>query len=166
MTPLRSTAAAAAIALGMLGVSGCTGSGDDADAGPSSATLTAPVTPPAPSLAGDEEARALSRLPEGTATGTAVIAYSGLGELRAPFSGVCSHDGDTTVVEGSADTARIRLEAAPEGVQLTLDDVDLSTSSDLATGRYDVSGAHLTLDAPLAHDAQTVGSVQLEVDCG
>ena len=64
------------------------------------------------------------------------------------------------------DTAQVRLEIAPDGARLALEDVGFSATSDLATGRYDVSGGHLSLDAPLAQDGQVVGSVQLEVDCG
>lgn len=155
-------AAGAALTVLLLGAAGCTRSTGDATAGSSSSS---PSSAP-PALAGSGEAETLSRLPTGPATGTAVIAYSGVGELSAPFGGACSHDGDATRVEGTVDTARVHLEAAPDGAELALADVGLSATSDLATGRYEVSGAHLSLDAPLTDDGQTVGSVRLEVDCG
>jgi hypothetical protein len=154
--------ATAALAVALLGAAGCTGSVDDAaGSGSSSPSTTEP-----PPLAGAAEAEVVSALPSGPATGTAVLAYSGVGEVRAPFRGECSHDGDATAISGSADTAQIRLEIAPGGARLTLEDVGLSATSELATGRYDVSGPRLSLDAPLAQDGQVVGSVQLEVDCG
>jgi uncharacterized protein involved in outer membrane biogenesis len=95
-----------------------------------------------------------------------VLAYSGVGEVRAPFAGDCSHAGDTTRLEGSADTARIRLDVTPDGARLGLDDIGLSATSDLTTGRYEVSGNHLSLAADLTQDGQRIGSVDLEVDCG
>ncbi|WP_216870428.1 hypothetical protein [Modestobacter excelsi] len=42
----------------------------------------------------------------------------------------------------------------------------LSATSDVATGRYDVSGRHLSLAALLVHDGRSTGSVELEIDCG
>ena len=33
-------------------------------------------------------------------------------------------------------------------------------------GRYEVSGRHLSLAAPLVHDGGSTGRVELEVDCG
>ncbi|HEX2073460.1 MAG TPA: hypothetical protein VHF92_06720 [Geodermatophilus sp.] len=162
MTRRRVLAAAAGLSVVLLGAMACTGSGDDpAD----SASPSAPTTAP-PTLAGGAEAEAVSVLPAGPATGTAVLAYSGVGELSAPFSGDCSHAGDATEIAGSVDTAQVRVEIAPDGARLALEDVGFSATSDLATGRYDVSGGHLSLDAPLAQDGQVVGSVQLEVDCG
>lgn len=161
MSRHRALSAAAALSVVLLGAAGCTGSADDPAGSASSPSTTEP-----PTLAGEAEAEAVSALPAGPATGTAVLAYSGVGEVRAPFSGTCSHSGDATEISGSADTAQIRLGIAPDGAQLTLEDVGLSATSDLATGRYDVAGAHLSLDAPLAQDGQVVGSVQLEVDCG
>jgi hypothetical protein len=62
-------------------------------------------------------------------------------------------------VAGSADTARIRLEVAPDGARVELDDIGLSATSSLTTGRYEVSGSHLSLAAGLAQDGQPVGSV-------
>ncbi len=182
MTPRRVLVAAAALPALLL-ASGCTSSDDggtggspaagtsapgssapgSSAAGTSAADSSAPAPPPP---AGEAEAEALASLPEGPAAGTAVLAYSGVGEVRAPFSGECTHDGDATRLEGSADTARIRLDVAPDGAQLTLDDVGLSATSDVATGRYDVEGNHLSLSAALLSGDQTIGRVELEVDCG
>jgi hypothetical protein len=149
----------------LLGTAGCAGSGDGSAGGPPSASTTLPSTT-TPTLAGSAEAQALTPLPAGRATGTAVLAYSGVGEVRAPFSGACSHTADATRVEGSADTARIRIDVAPDGARLALKDIGLSATSDLTTGRYDVSGRHLSLAARLAHDGEAIGSVTLEIDCG
>lgn len=132
-------------------------------AGEEAADGTSAPTPPP--LAGDAEAGALASLPEGPATGTAVLTYSGVGELRAAFTGECSHDGESTSLEGTADTAQIRLDVAPDGARLAVDDVGLSATSDLATGRYDVAGNHLSLAAPLVSGGQPTGQVELEVDC-
>ena len=66
----------------------------------------------------------------------------------APFRGECSSDGDATRIEGTADTAGIRLDVTPDGVRLTLDDVGLAGTSDLATGRYDVAGDTSPLRRP------------------
>ncbi len=165
MTRRHVLAATAALPVVLLGAMGCTGSADDSAGSASPSSPTAPTTTP-PALAAGAEAEALSVLPAGPATGTAVLTYSGVGELSAPFSGDCSHTGDTTAIAGSVDTAQVRLEIAPDGAQLALEDVGFSATSDLATGHYDVSGRHLSLDAPLAQDGQVVGSVQLEVDCG
>ena len=152
----------AALSVVLLGATGCSGSADDS-AGSASPS---PTTATPPTLAAGAEAEAVSVLPTGPATGTAVLVYSGVGELNAPFGGDCSHTGDTTEITGSVDTAEVRLEIAPEGAWLALEDVGFSATSDLATGRYDVSGAHLSLDAPLAQDRELIGSVRLEVDCG
>jgi hypothetical protein len=147
----------------LLGAAGCTGAGEGAAVGPAPATGS---TAAGPTLAGASEAEALVGLPAGPATGTAVLAYAGVGEVRAPFQGECSHAGDATRLEGSADTARIRLDVTPDGARLQLDDLGLTANSDLTTGRYDVSGGHLSLAADLAQDSQRIGSVALEVDCG
>lgn len=164
MTRRRVAAATAALAVVLLGAVGCTGSFDGSAAGAQSSPAVRSQTPP--TLAGTAEADAVSRLPSGPATGTAALSYSGVGELNEPFTGDCSHAGDATEITGSADTAQIRLEVAPDGAQLTMEDVGFSASGDLATGGYEVSGTHLSLDAPLVHDGQVIGSVQLEVDCG
>jgi hypothetical protein len=163
--PLRALATAAVLPAVVLGAVGCTGAGNGpAVSGSPSAPAGSPTTPPV--LAGSSEARALAPLPEGPATGTTVLSYSGVGEVRSAFSGECSHDGDSTRIDGSADTARIRLDVSRDGARLALDDVGFSATSDLGTGRYEVSGPHLSLAAPLAKDGQVVGSVELEVDCG
>lgn len=173
----RPAGAAASVLAALLLAAGCTSADDDATGGTAGGTTgdaaaTAPSAgtpvPSAPALppAGSAEAEALAPLPDGAATGTAVVAYSGVGEVRSPFTGECSSDGDATVLEGTADTAAIRLEVAPDGVRLDLDDVGFSASSDLAEGRYEVTGGHLSLDAPLVSGGQPVGQVQLEVDCG
>jgi len=117
-------------------------------------------------MAGSAQAQSLVSLPAGPATGTAVLAYSGAGELRAPFRGSCSHSAGATRVDGSADTARITVDVTPQGARLTMKDIGLAASSELTTGRYTASGKHLSLDAHLAHDGMPIGSVQLEVDCG
>ncbi|RBY91728.1 hypothetical protein DQ244_10595 [Blastococcus sp. TBT05-19] len=162
MRPLR---ALTAVAVVLLATAGCTGGSDD-EAGrrgtdPSAAGSPAPVQ-----LAGPAEAEALEALPAGPATGTAVLAFSGLGELRAPFTGECSHDGDATRIEGSADTARITLVVGPDGARIELDDAGVTATSQLGTGRYEVSNGHLSLAADLAQDDQRAGSAELEIDCG
>jgi hypothetical protein len=163
VTPRLVLAGTAALSVVLLGVVGCSGSGDDPAGSASSSSASRPAPP---TLAGGSEAEAVSVLPEGPATGTAVLAYAGIGELDEPFTGECTHDGDTTAITGTADTAQIRLEITPDGAQIALEDVGFAATSDLATGRYDVSGAHLSLDAPLAQDDQVVGSVRLDIDCG
>jgi hypothetical protein len=165
--PLRIVAVAAVLPAVLLGAAGCSGSGDEPAAPPSTVPASdAAGENPAPTLAGPAEAEALAALPAGPATGTAVLAYSGVGEVREPFTGECSHTGDTTRIEGSADTARITLDVAPDGARLTLDDLGLSATSELSTGRYEVSGGHLSLAAQLTSDGQPAGSVTLELDCG
>jgi hypothetical protein len=160
----RQPLAAAILALVTLfGATGCTssaGSGDAVSEG------TGPRPAASPTLAGGGEAQALAGLPDGAATGTAVLAYAGVGVLRAPFTGACSGVGDDTRLEGTADSAQIRLDVTPDGARLALDDLGFSATSDLTTGRYDVEGNHLDLVADLAQDGMTVGSVELEVDCG
>jgi hypothetical protein len=162
--PLRRVAAGAAVSAALLGTAGCWGPGADpaSDASPASS----PASSSGPTLAGRAEAAALAELPAGPAAGTAVLAYSGVGEVRAPFDGECSATGDTVRLDGRADTAHIRLDADADGVRLSMDDVGLSATSDLATGRYDVTGGHLSLAAPLVQDGQAIGTVELEVDCG
>ena len=164
MTGRRLLAATAALSVVLLGASGCTGSDDDSAGSASPSSSAAPTAPP--TLAAGAEAAAVSVLPAGPATGAAVLAYSGVGELSAPFSGECTHAGETTEIAGTADTAQVRVRIAPDGARVVLEDVGFAATSELATGRYDVSGAHLSLDAPLAQDGQVVGSVQLQVDCG
>jgi hypothetical protein len=68
--------------------------------------------------------------------------------------------------EGTADTAQIRLDVTPDGARLALEDLGFSAASDVTTGRYDVEDTHLSLVADLAKDGQTVGWVELEIDCG
>jgi hypothetical protein len=105
-------------------------------------------------------------LPTGAAKGSAVLAYTGVGEVRAPFSGQCSHGTGTTRLTGAADTAHITVDVTPGGARVQLQDVGLSATSDLTTGRYVVSGNHLSLAAHLAHDGEQIGSLQLEITCG
>jgi len=128
--------------------------------------LPTPTSSTAPPAAGESAAAALQPLPAGTATGSVLVTYEGLGELRAPFTGECTAGTETLRLDGRADTAEIRLDATPDGVRLTMDDVGLSATSDVATGRYEVSGRHLSLAAPLVHDGGSTGRVELEVDCG
>ena len=161
MTPRRARTVTATLLIVLLGVVACSGSGGD-----SSGAAFAPTTTAPPPLAGTAEAHALYPLPAGPATGTAVLTFVGVGELRSPFSGNCSHGADTTVIDGSADTAQIHLDVSPDAARLTMEDVGYSADGDLATGRYDVSGAHLSLDAPLVQQGQVIGSAQLEIDCG
>jgi hypothetical protein len=152
----------------LLSTAACTGSGNSSSASlSSSAPSEVPGTPvPTAPLAGSSEARELAPLPEGPARGTTVLAYSGVGEVRAPFSGQCSHGAGSTRVAGSADTARITIDVTPDGARVTLKDVGVSATSALTTGHYVVSGRHLSLAAHLAHDGEPIGSIQLEVDCG
>jgi hypothetical protein len=95
-----------------------------------------------------------------------VLVYSGVGEVREPFQGECWHEGDTTRIQGAADTAVLRLAIAPDGASLVLEDAGLSATSDLTTGTYEVEGIHLSLSAGLTEDGERVGSVDLEIDCG
>ena len=95
-----------------------------------------------------------------------MLAYSGVGEVDEPVTGECSHSGDATRIEGSADTARITLDVTPDGARLVLDDLGLSATSELTTGRYEASDGHLSLAAQLTSDGQPAGSVTLELDCG
>lgn len=154
-----------AVALVLLAATGCT---DDAPGappdGPPAATSSSGPAPAAP--AGEAEAEVLAPLPAGPATGTAVLVYSGLGELREPFTGRCSHEGSTTRIEGTADTARIVLEVTADGARIELDDDGVSSTSDLAAGRYEVSGGHLSLRADMSQDGEPAGSAELEIDCG
>ncbi len=153
--PLSSLAAAAVLLGVLLGVAGCTGSGEESAS-----------DPPPPTLAGTAEARALATLPTGPSTGTAVLAYTGVGEVREPFTGTCGHDGDATTVNGSADTARIRIDVASDGARVSLDDAGVRATSQLAAGRYEVVGGSLALTAPLVSGGRVVGSLDLRVDCG
>ena len=147
----------------LLFAAGCTGADDGS---PAAQSTPAASSAAAPTPAGPAEASALAPLPTGPATGDVVLTWSGLGEIREPFTGQCSHDGATTRLEGSADTAQIQVTVTPDGASVAVEDVGLSTTSELATGRYDVSGGHLALAAPLASGGQAVGSIELEVDCG
>ena len=155
MTSLRRGAASALL---LLVLAGCTDDGAGSASSPPATT--------APDLAGGAEAEALAPLPAGPATGSAVLVYSGLGELRAPFTGQCSHAGSGTRIEGTADTARIVLDVAPDGARIALDDDGVTATSDLATGRYDVAGSHLSLRADMSQDGEPAGSAELEIDCG
>jgi hypothetical protein len=153
----------------LLGAVACTASsGHASDAASTSRAPSEAAAPPPPSaaLAGSAEAQRLAALPDGQAKGTTVLAYSGVGEVRAPFTGQCSHRAGTTRVAGSADTAAITVDVTPAGARVTLKDVAVSATSALTTGRYIVTGRHLSLAAHLAHDGQPIGSIQLEVDCG
>jgi hypothetical protein len=160
----------AVLLLLLAATSGCTA--DPETAGPAPATSSFPSSapsapePPVPTLAGSEEAQIVAGLPSGPASGTAVLAYSGVGEVREPFRGECSHDGDTTRIQGSADTARILVEIATDGASLTLDDDGFAATSSLTTGRYLVAGGRLSLAAGLAQDSQAVGTVELVIECG
>ena len=170
---MRALRPAVVAALVLLAATGCTD--DPADArvdqspastpGPATTSTSGPATTP-PEPAGEAEAEALAPLPAGPATGTTALVYSGLGELRAPFSGQCSHDGSTTRIEGSADTARIVLDVGPDGARIALDDDGVTSTSDLAAGRYEVSGGHLSLRADMSQDGEPAGSAELEIDCG
>jgi hypothetical protein len=95
-----------------------------------------------------------------------VLTYAGRDEVSEPFEGECWHEGDTTRIQGAAETAVLRLAIAPDGARLGLEDGDLSATSFLTTGRYEVDGIHLSLSAGLTEDGKRVGSVELEVDCG
>jgi hypothetical protein len=119
-----------------------------------------------PTLAGTSEAQAVDPLPTGHALGTAVLTYSGVGEVREPFEGECWHEGDTTRIQGAAETAVLRLAISPDGARLALDDDGVSATSFLTTGRYEVDGIHLSLSAGLTQDGERVGTVDLEIDCG
>jgi hypothetical protein len=132
---------------------------------PGSSESADPSTAP-PTLAGTSEAQAVDPLPTGHALGTAVLTYSGVGEVREPFEGECWHEGDTTRIQGAAETAVLRLAISPDGARLALDDDGVSATSFLTTGRYEVDGIHLSLSAGLTQDGERVGTVDLEIDCG
>lgn len=165
MRRLHLLAAAVVLPAVLVGTAACTGSDDGSEVAGSPSVPDAPVEPP-PDLAGTAEAQAVASLPDGSASGTAVLAYSGVGEVREPFSGACSRAEGGTRIDGSADTAHIQLDIVPEGAELVLEDIGFSATSSLTTGRYDVTGNHLSLSAELAQDGQTVGSIELEIDCG
>lgn len=154
----------------VIAAAACTTETDTAPPAPASSPVPPSASPapepPVPTLAGGAEALAVAPLPDGPATGTAVLTYSGVGEVREPFEGECTHEGDTTIVEGVADTARIRLVIAPDGAELALDDTGFAATSSLTTGTYVVAGDHLSLAAGLAQDGQPVGTAELEIDCG
>lgn len=135
-------------------------------ASPASAPGAAPSADAGSAAGASADARLLAPLPSGAATGSAVLAYSGVGEVSAPFHGQCSHEAGSTRVTGTADTAHITVDVTPSGGQVRLDDVGLSATSDLTSGRYAVSGRHLSLAAHLAHDGQSIGTITLEVACG
>jgi len=139
---------------------------DTASASPSGSDEPSPTDTAPPTPAGTSEAEAVASLPTGRATGNTVLTYSGVGELRQPFEGECSQEGDTTRINGAADTAVIQIRIAPDGARLELQDGDVSATSTLSTGRYEVEGAHLSLAADLVQDGERAGSVQLEIDCG
>jgi hypothetical protein len=122
---------------------------------------TAPPTP-----AGTSEAQAVDQLSAGHAIGTAVLTYAGREEVSEPFEGECWHEGETTRIQGASGTAVLRLAIAPDGARLAVEDADVSATSVLTTGRYQVDGIHLSLSAGLVQDGERVGTLELEIDCG
>lgn len=143
----------------LLGTAACSDTdGEVGTTGPSSTAL--------PSPAGESEATTVALLPEGPATGDLVITYDGLGELRAPFSGECATEGETTTVSGSADTAAVALEFSPAGSSVAVDDDGLRQVSQLGQGDYQVVDATLDLSAPLTQDGVGTGEITLTVTCG
>ena len=82
------------------------------------------------------------------------------------FSAKIWSQNSATRIEGSADTARIVLEVTADGARLELDDGGVRSTSDLAAGRYDVRGGHLSLRADMSQDGEPAGSAELEIDCG
>jgi hypothetical protein len=127
--------------------------------------LPAPSSSAAPSSAGESAAAALQPLPAGPATGSVLVTYQGLGELRSPFTGECTHDGPVTEFRGTADGADIVLTFGPDGATLTVDDVGLQSTAALAAGSIDVDGDHVDLEAPLLAGEQVIGTVELDADC-
>src|SRR3712207_1196949 len=91
-----------------------------ASASPSGSDEPSPTDTAPPTPAGTSEAEAVASLPTGRATGNTVLTYSGVGELRQPFEGECSQEGDTTRINGAADTAVIQIRIAPDGARLEL----------------------------------------------
>ena len=163
----RRRAALGAVAVAALAwCSACTGDEPPSSAAPSSPAAEAAPATSLPAPAGEEEVRLLAGLPEGPATGTVVLTYTGVGELRSPFTGACEQTDGGTVITATADTASIRVESSAEGVSLDLQDVGFAATSVLAVGQYSVTGDHLTVSAPLVQSGQVVGSAALDGDCG
>ena len=125
----------------------------------------APSSSAVPSSAGGSAAAALQPLPAGPATGSVLVTYEGLGELRSPFTGECIHDGPVTGFRGTADGAELVLTFGPDGATLEVDDVGLQSTAAVADGTIDVDGDSVALAAPLLAGGQVVGAVELDVDC-
>jgi hypothetical protein len=127
--------------------------------------LPTPTASAVPSAAGGSAAAALEPLPAGRATGSVLVTYEGLGELRAPFTGECTHDGPVTEFRGTADGADIVLTFGPDGATLAVDDVGLRSTAALADGTIEVDGDSVALQAPLLEGGQVIGAVELDADC-
>jgi hypothetical protein len=125
-----------------------------------------PAPPPVPELSGPSEAAEVGTLPDGPATGSIVISYDGLGEVRSPFTGTCSHDGSSSELRGTAGEANVVLVFDTAGATLTVEDVGLQSEAALASGDLRAEGNRLILAAPLVTADQAIGDVELNVICG
>lgn len=126
-----------------------------------------PAVPAAP--VGPEVARQVATLPVGAATGTVVVAYSGLGAITSPAAGTCAHDttkADTTLAL-KAGTATLAVILTPGNANLHFVDVGVEQRNDLAAGTYLVDGAHLHIDTALTGTgpSTTAGNLTLDVTC-
>jgi len=118
---------------------------------------------------GPEVARRVATLPAGPASGTVVVAYSGLGAITSPASGICAHDitkADTTLAL-KAGTATLAVVLSPGNANLHFVDVGVEQRNDLAAGTYLVDGAHLHIDTVLrgTGPSTTAGNLTLDVTC-
>ncbi|WP_369259753.1 hypothetical protein [Geodermatophilus amargosae] len=156
-TPLRRTWPAA-LALAVAALAGCT-AGEAESTRPSSSPV------PLPPLAGASEAATVAGLPDGPASGTVVLTYSGLGELRSPLTGTCTSEGDRTVVAAEAGGASVVLTFDPAGAEVAVRDVGLETTSSVAAGDLAVEGAVLHLAADLVAAGQVVGTLVMDATC-
>jgi len=114
-------------------------------------------------------ARRAASLPAGAATGTVVVAYSGLGAVTSPASGTCAHDttkADTTLAL-KAGTATLMVTLTPGNANLHFVDVGVEQRNDLAAGTYLVDGAHLHIDTVLTGTgpSATAGNLTLDITC-
>jgi len=129
-------------------------------------TSSSPAPTSLSAAAGSSAAAVVADLPAGPGSGPVTITYDGLGQADSTFVGRCSHDGTTTTLSGTAETATIDLVFDATTVTLTVTDVGLGTST-AALARVDLTvvGGELTLEAPLVSDGQDIGSVAMDVTC-
>jgi len=113
---------------------------------------------------GPDVASRVATLPAGAATGTVVVAYSGLGAITSPASGTCTHTAATsTTVTLTAGTATLTVLLAPGTANLHFVDIGVEQRNDLAAGTYQVAGNRLRIDTALTAAA---GHLTLDTTCG